>query len=161
MSIFTWTGPFRISDLLAACLDDEQPWPPASRGVYVISRAEWQAAPTPACHPLYVGGNTGGSQRFCTRIGDLIADLHGFWDGGTGPHSGGQSLHSWCRTNKVHPSQLFICWATSEDAEVWCSRCAEAELIRLVTARTEERTLLNKLRPPFCRMHSNSDGLVT
>jgi hypothetical protein len=27
VSTLIWTGPFRISDLLAACLDDEHPWP--------------------------------------------------------------------------------------------------------------------------------------
>jgi hypothetical protein len=36
MSTLIWTGPFRIKDLLAACLDDNHPWPPASRGVYVV-----------------------------------------------------------------------------------------------------------------------------
>lgn len=77
MSTLVWTGPFRINALLAASLDDDHPWPPASRGVYVVSRDGWWNAPSPACHPLYFGGNTGDSQRFCTRIGDLIADLHG------------------------------------------------------------------------------------
>ncbi len=92
VTTLAWTGPFRISDLLAACMDDDHAWPPASKGVYLVSRDDWQDSPSSACHPLYVGGNTGDSQRFCTRIGDLIADLHGLWDGGTGHHSGGQSL---------------------------------------------------------------------
>jgi hypothetical protein len=36
-----------------------------------------------------VGGNTGGAARFCTRIGDLVADMHGFFGNETGHHSGG------------------------------------------------------------------------
>ena len=38
LSALTWTRPFRIKDLLAACLDDDHPWPPASRGEYIVSR---------------------------------------------------------------------------------------------------------------------------
>lgn len=151
MSTLIWTGPFRISNLLAACLDDDHPWPPASHGVYLVSRDEWSNAPSSTCHPLYLGGNTGNSQRFCTRIGDLIADLHGFWDGGTGHHSGGQSLYKWCKENKVQPGNLFIGWATRVS---WCDRCAEGEIVSLLAASWEERgSLLNKARPPLCRTH--------
>ena len=148
-----WTGPFRVSEFLASCLDHGRPWPPASCGVYVISRDEWRDAPSAACHPLYYGGNTGASQRFCTRIGDLIADMHGLYGGGTGHHSGGQSLYCWCRTNRMHPGSLFIGWGTRTP---WCDRCAEVELFRQLTPSREERgTLLNKSRPPYCRMHSS------
>lgn len=148
-----WAGPFRVRDLLDACLDDAQPWPPASNGVYVISRDDWQGAPSSACRPLYFGGNTGRSQRFCTRIGDLIADLHGFWDGGTGHHSGGQSLYRWCKANNVLPGDLFIGWATGNP---WCDRCAENAIVRqLATSWGERGELVNKSRPPVCRAHTN------
>jgi hypothetical protein len=156
VTTLAWTGPFRISDLLAACMDDDHAWPPVSKGVYLVSRDDWRDSPSSACHPLYVGGNTGDSQRFCTRIGDLIADLHGLWDGGTGHHSGGQSLYSWCRTNKVHPGSLRIGWATRTP---WCDRCAEVELVSLLATSREERgTLLNKSRPPACRTHGRERG---
>ena len=151
MSKLRWTGPFRIRELLAACLDDDHPWPPASRSVYVVSRNKWQRTPSPRCHPLYFGGNTGDSQRFCTRIGDLIADIHGLWDGDTGHHSGGRSIYSWCLSHKVHPGNLFLAWATRDR---WCDRCAEAELLNLLAVSWEERgTLLNKSRPPACQTH--------
>ncbi len=38
MSTLAWIGPFRVRDLLAACIDDDHSWPPASRSVYVVSR---------------------------------------------------------------------------------------------------------------------------
>lgn len=155
MSALVWSGPFRVRALLDACLDDDHPWPPASRGVYVVSRDEWRDVPSPACRPLYFGGNTGDSQRFCTRIGDLIADLHGFWDGGTGHHSGGQSLYRWCHANKVHPGDLVIGWATRTP---WCDRCAESELAALLVTSWQGRDgLLNKARPPACRAHVQGD----
>lgn len=68
MNTLSWTGPFRVRDLLGACLDEGHPWLPASRGVYVVSWDEWRNAPSPDCQPLYFGGNTGNSQRFCTLL---------------------------------------------------------------------------------------------
>jgi hypothetical protein len=44
--------------------------------------------------------------------GELIADVHGLWDGRTRHHSGGQSLLRWCKQTGVHPSTLYIRWAT-------------------------------------------------
>lgn len=154
MPVLVWTGPFRVRDLLDACLDEGQPWPPASQGVYVVSRDPWNLAPSPLCRPLYFGGNTGESQRFCTRIGDLVADMHGFFDGGTGHHSGGQSIYAWCRANSVNPGTLMIGWATRNP---WCDRCAEAELIQLLAPSWDDRgELLNKSLPPACRKHGLS-----
>jgi hypothetical protein len=60
--------------------------------VYIVSRRQWSKTPTDAAEPLYVGGNTGGAARFCTRIGDLVADMHGFFGNETGHHSGGITL---------------------------------------------------------------------
>src|SRR5688572_23416864 len=88
-----WTGPYPISDYLENAISDAKEWrrrwPPAGGAVYLVSRYAWTGAPTTEAQPLYVGGNTGGSQRFCTRIGDLVADMFGFFDGDTGHHSGG------------------------------------------------------------------------
>ncbi len=153
MNKLIWTGPFLFRELLEGCLSDEQPWPPGSRGVYVVSQKKWKGAPGTACHPLYVGGNTGASPRFCTRIGDLIADLYGFFDS-TGHHSGGQSLFGWCKSNAVHPGSLFIGWATRDP---WCDRCAEVELVnQLARSWEDRRSLLNKKRPPACRVHDSA-----
>lgn len=148
-----WNGPFRIRDLLEKCLDDAQPWPPAGQAVYLVSRFHWSGAPSKAALPLYFGANTGASERFCTRIGDLMADLFGFWDGGTGHHSGGQSLYGWCKENRVHPGDLCLAWATSRS---WCARCAEVHLAGLVApdwTRRKEQGLLNERRPPACTVH--------
>jgi hypothetical protein len=156
MARLTWLGPFRIGALLAACLDEEQAWPPASRAVYVISRRPWTGAPTIDSSPLYAGGNTGQSNRFCTRVGDLIADMHGLCDGGTGHHSGGMSLYEWCAQTGVHPGKLFIGWMLRTP---WCSRCAELQLLGLLTggdwSRRQEIGILNKKRPPACPHHRN------
>jgi len=154
MARFEWTGPFRIRDLLASCLDDAQAWPPASKGVYLVSRRRWTDAPSSECLPLYIGGNTGKSERFCTRIGDLIADMHGFWAGGTGHHSGGIKLYNWCAKNKVPPGNLYIGWARRVP---WCGRCAEIELLDALCESwqcRQELGLLNGSRPPACAQHN-------
>lgn len=152
MNTLSWTGPFMVRALLDGCLDDDHSWPPASHGVYVVSDDAWSSAPRPACRPLYFGGNTGKSQRFCTRIGDLIADVHGFWDGGTGHHSGGQSLYAWCKANSVLPGNLFLGWATTTP---WCDRCAENHVANLLAPSWEQRgELLNKVRPTKCGVHA-------
>lgn len=153
---FTWAGPFRVGELLSRCLEDNQPWPPSTDGVYLVSQHPWTASPSTGCAPLYVGGNTGrsGRARFCTRVGDLLADMHGFWDGGTGHHSGGQSIYKWCKKSRVRPGDLFIAWATRSP---WCSRCAELDIISMFVGTWSARThvgLLNKNRPPACAPHS-------
>lgn len=154
MKSFKWIGPFKIGDLLANCLNDEQAWPGNTRGVYLISLHEWRGVPNSKCEPLYVGGNTGKSNRFATRIGDLIADIFGFYGGGTGHHSGGQSLYDYCKKNDLHPSKLFIGWAEVES----CPRCAEVKLaMHLAPLWNARKTpLLNKSRPPQCYDHNMS-----
>jgi hypothetical protein len=53
----------------------------------------------------------------------------------------------------VHPSSLYIGWATRTP---WCDRCAEIDLVSLLSTSWEERgTLLNKSRPPACRTHDH------
>src|SRR5215208_5109357 len=103
-----WVGPFEVGELLAHSIDDSLPRPPESGSAYVISGRAWSSEPTPDCEPLYVGGNTGRSARFRTRLGDLLADLFGFFGGGTGHHSGGITLHRWCRERGVNPMGLYV-----------------------------------------------------
>lgn len=153
MSRFIWTGPFKIRCLLENCLERDQPWPPPSEAVYVVSRVKWRTAPGRNCRPLYIGSNTGKSERFCTRIGDLIADMYGLWDGDTGHHSGGQTLYEWCEQNVIHPGDLFIGWGTRKP---WCGCCAEIEVVESLLGKWSNRKsvgLLNKKRPPTCRVH--------
>ncbi len=148
-----WSGTYKIKQLIENLYKEDQPWPPSGNAVYLISQKSWENQPTPECCPLYFGGNTGNSQRFCTRIGDLMADMFGFFDGNTGHHSGGQSLYWWCQDAEVHPWDLYISWATSTP---WCSRCAETELASMFVtewAHRNEVGLLNKNRPPFCLTH--------
>nr|BDT32023.1 hypothetical protein MFMH1_16920 [Myxococcus sp. MH1] len=130
---------------------DDQVLPPESRGVYLVSQLGWKGKPTMGCIPLYFGGNTGSSKRFRTRIGDLIADLHGFYGGGTGHHSGAQALRDWCVSNDVHPGQLFLGWATKKP---WCGRCAEVFLAKTFASSWAGRApLCNVRRPPGCSTH--------
>jgi len=148
-----WSKPYKISQLLQNCHSEDQDWPPHEKAVYLVTRLGWRTKPSLRSHPLYIGGNTGVSKRFCTRVGDLIADLYGFFDGNTGHHSGGQSLYWWCQENNVHPGDLHLAWATRRP---WCSRCAEIELASLFVSEWENRAsagLLNKNRPPACIEH--------
>ena len=66
-----WVGPFKVRAMLEACVDGSLPRPPEAGSAYFISAKPWKNKPTSECQPLYVGGNTGKSSRFRTRIGDL------------------------------------------------------------------------------------------
>src|SRR6202044_359687 len=103
-----WVGPFRVKALLKSCIDDALPSPPESGRAYFVSARSWRGVPSVSCGPLYVGGNTGRSTRFRTRVGDLLADSFGFFGGGTGHSSGGQSIHNWCRQNGTNPLDLYL-----------------------------------------------------
>ena len=141
-----WIGPFRIDALLSRCTDEAQEWPPEDRGVYVVTRNAWVGAPTSDDEVLYVGGTLGTSPRFCTRVGDLIADLHGFYGSATGHHSGGQKLHDWCAASGVRPGTLYLGWRNY----VHCARCSEArEITRLAPA-------LNRNKAPRCHAHAHA-----
>lgn len=117
--------------------------PPAAGSAYVVSRRSWRNAPTIRAEVLYVGGNTGRSERFRTRLGDLLADIFGFYTKTTGHHSGGQSLHEWCRDSKVSPLDLWVAWVE----KCACHRCLEVDLV------AEMKPLLNRKRPAACRAH--------
>ena len=138
-----WLGPYRLRDLLENSMNDKHPWPPDHNGVYVISQKEWKDFPTTDCLPLYAGGTTGKSKRFCTRVGDLIADMLGFFGEDTGHHSGGQHLYDYCEKNEINPLDLFLGWAE----HCSCFRCAEASIIKNLAPQ------LNRKSPARCPKH--------
>ncbi len=137
-----WVGPFQVLELLNQCLNESFPKPPDSDSVYFVSRQAWHGRPDKGCVPLYVGSNTGQSPRFRTRVGDLIADIFGFF-GEKHHSSGGESLYYYCQEEKLHPMQLYIAWQEG----CACHRCTECELY------TDLYPLLNKKRPPRCSIH--------
>lgn len=141
-----WIGPYKIDELLDSFLILSKPRPPESDSVYFISKKMWQKEPTNDCYPIYVGSNTGKSKRFITRIGDLIADMFGFFGTETGHHSGGITINCYCKENNINPKLLYIGWLKECD----CVRCAEYALYQRF-----KQTLLNKKRPPKCIEHSN------
>lgn len=138
-----WIGPFTINELLDNFSKPIHLRPPTDRGVYIISRKSWHNKPTSDCEPLYIGSNTGGSKRFRTRVGDLIADMFGFFSSETGHHSGGQSLFLFCKKNNVNPKDLYIGWIKNCN----CVRCAENEIYERF------RPSLNRNRPAQCKKH--------
>lgn len=60
-----------------------------------------------------------------------------------GHHSGGQSIHRWCRDIRVNPLNLHLAWV----ARCRCHRCLEVELVR------ELSPILNKKAPARCSVH--------
>ena|SRR5215831_18393374 len=103
-----WVGPYRIRKMLEDCLSQSLvKKAPDSNSCYIVTRKPWTGHPSPTSTPLYVGGNTGKSERFRTRLGDLLADMFGFYNSRKiNHHSGGISLHQWCAENGV---TLSIC----------------------------------------------------
>ena len=140
----SWHGPYQIRDLLEMAIDDDRDSPEEDAGIYVITRKAWRGEPARDADVLYVGGNTGKSKRFRTRIGDLIADMCGFFGKETGHHSGGQSLWRWCCHERVKPLDLYIGWNT----KIHCKRCAEIEVYKNLRPR------LNQKRPSRCAEHA-------
>jgi hypothetical protein len=152
-----WVGPFRVRALLDSCLD-KRDQPPNIGSAYLVTKKGWlsRSGPTAKCEPLYVGGITGKSQRFRTRIGDLLADAFGFYNENNriGHHSGGRHLHLWCREHKVNPLNLYIGWIKRTK----CLRCLEFNLHSYWVAELEKKglRLLNKRTPPQCRKKGHS-----
>jgi hypothetical protein len=146
-----WVGPFQIRRLLESCLDPSAARPPETGSAYLVTKFGWQAEPTQECVPLYVGGTTGNSLRFRTRIGDLIADAFGFFTSATGHHSGGQHIREWTLTNQVSPLELYISWIEGTA----CPRCLEIRLHR------ELKPILNRNAPSRCIEHGSFDCRVT
>ena len=126
-----WIGPITVDALLDRVAVDWDTAPPEANGVYLVSLHPWVREPTRECVPLYVGGNTGVSDRFRTRMGDMIADLFGFCGNSTGHHSGGISLNCYCADNHINPKHLYVGWAEKCD----CGRCGEVELFDRLAPR--------------------------
>ena len=139
-----WIGPFRIEELLDRMVEKASEKPPESDEVYVVSEKSWRDRPGIECVPLYVGSNTGKSPRFRTRIGDLMADMFGFFGQQRGHHSGGQTLYKYCVTKGLNPKHLYIAWSRN----CLCVRCEETRLYHLFRS-----SLLNKKEPPGCNKH--------
>jgi hypothetical protein len=141
-----WIGPYKIDRLLDGMLTDHFSKPPDSDSVYLVSLKKWKKKPTANCKPIYVGSNISISPLFRKRVGDLIADMFGFFtDARKGHHSGGQSIYKFCRERKFNPKDLFIGWLKT----CRCSRCAEN---KIYDSLNPER---NKKRPARCNRHSN------
>jgi len=140
----SWIGPYQFRKLLENAHSRKPPRPGEVGAVYVVTRRRWRSRPSRRSGVLYVGGTTGHSRRFRTRIGDLIADTFGFFCRGTRRHSGGRSLYRWCREHRVNPMDLYIGWRDRAP----CKRGAEVEEYERL------RPLLNKNRPPRCSKHS-------
>jgi hypothetical protein len=140
-----WAGPFRLRDLLDQVHEGSVPRAPEKGSAYLVSGTNWKGVPTEQCDPLYVGGITGGSPRFRTRIGDLVADMFGFFGTGksNGHHSGGKSLYKWCIQNQINPMDLYLGWVE----QTKCHRCLEVALV------CEMKPLLNRNTPPRCTLH--------
>jgi hypothetical protein len=139
-----WVGPFQIREIVATCTNPDRAVPPERGGIYLVSSAAWDGNPDRACGPLYVGSNTGRSARFRTRLGDLLADLFGFFGAETGHHSGGQHLYRYCVESGVHPLELYLAWAA-----VGCARCDENAVFDHLEPR------LNRSRPSRCDVHQS------
>jgi hypothetical protein len=135
-----WVGPFQLRKLLENCMDDRQLWPPESKGVYVVTLRPWKGCPRKGPSVLYVGGNTGKSPRFMTRVGDLVADMLGLWY----HHSGGQWLYNYCEQEGFHPLDLYLGWVEG----VSCSRCAENEVYQRLSPKRREKS------PARCKVHT-------
>lgn len=137
-----WRGPYQITKLLRQI----NLRPPEENGIYLISRKMWRQEPSIRCFPLYIGSNSGRVTSFRMRIGDLIADMFGFY--GTdevGHHSGAQRLHEYCLQENISPKQLYIGWTEGHDV---CLRCAENQYYDSLTP------LFNMNRPERCRQHT-------
>lgn len=153
---FKWTGPIRVERLLKNVTDRTVPLPPDANGVYLVSRRKWTGEPCVDSGVLYVGSTTGKSNRFRTRVGDLLADLLGFYSEGglTGHHSGGVALNKYCGKTRLDPQGLWIGWLEA----CCCPRCMENAVYDLfVQSITEWRPKKSIRRPSRCKLHAERD----
>jgi hypothetical protein len=143
----SWVGPYQIRKMLELSIGWKHPRRD-TKTAYVITRSKWDDWPSPDSGPLYVGGTTGKNPRFWSRLGDLIADLFGFFtdDKTSSHHAGARSIRKWCRHNEVNPLDLYLAWVKGNR----CHRCLETELFERVMPE------LNKIRPPLCKLHIKS-----
>jgi hypothetical protein len=115
-----WIGPFQILKLLeeASASDPDAIRPPERGSAYLVTQRIWRGDPTPTSGPLYVGGITGKSDRFRTRIGDLLADSFGFYGKTNGHSSGGTSIHNGAlKTAYARLISIFLGLKTRNDCD--------------------------------------------
>ena len=144
MNQYKWVGPSQIKELLRDVIPQKLlPDLPEKGSAYLVTQKKWDEYPTSKSVPLYVGGNSGKSSRFRTRVGDLVCDTFGFFGEETGHHSGGKSLNGWCRENEFDPLSLYVGWIAS----CTCHRCLENDLFGALTPA------LNRMRPTRCPIH--------
>lgn len=142
---YSWHGPFKIRDLLDAAIDDGQDWPPDDGMVYLVTRHVWEGDdPSRDAEPLYLGGTTGAGGRFVTRIGDFLADAHGFYGTTSGHSSGGQSVYEYACEAGIRPGDLYLAWLLDPTG---CRRCAEVDWHERLCPS------LNRISPPGCLTH--------
>jgi len=139
---YSWEGPYQIKKLL----EDESYLPKGNYGgVYVVTQWCWRDTPRKDKKSviLYVGKSEDSLRK---RVGDLVADLHGFSDNNQGHHTGGQSLREWCQKQRPRfvSDDLWIGWVINPD----CVSCTENWLFDKLCPSE------NGKRPPRCKEHS-------
>jgi hypothetical protein len=139
-----WVGPFRLRDYLEMAADPKQVRPPEYKGVYILSQRPWVGVPTKDDSILYVGGNTTEWGYFRRRVGDLVADVLGFFNKEFGHNPGGQSAWRFCRRNHLKPLDLYLGWVEG----VHCPMCAEKEVYEKLGSA------LGRRAPPRCKIHT-------
>lgn len=143
-----WNGSFLIGDWLRSLHMTAGVRPPMEVGVYVVSVDKWSGAPTCACRPLYVGGQTSSNSSLRRRMGDWICDSFGFFMDDArgnvldGCHAGAQTLFKWCREHQTSLLDLHVGWSVDG-----CFRCLENTVYDDLKP---SGTLINKIRPGRC-----------
>ena len=135
-----WYGPYQIAQLLTHTVGEGAWLPPDNGTVYVVTRTDQRVQQiNPLPNVLYVGGITA-QNRFRIRVGDLIADMLGFFSENLPTrHCAGPKVRCWCQLHGVNPSELYLWWKTEG-----CPRCEE------IIAFDELHPKLNKKRPNRC-----------
>ena len=138
-----WHAPHQIGRLLCNTTNEGVEFPPNNGTVYVLTRTRRFAQQEHGLpNVLYVGGRRA-ENRFRIRIGDLIADMLGFfYEHRPTRHCAGREVRDWCRSHGIDPSRLYLWWKTGG-----CPRCGE------ITAFDDLHPKLNNRRPPRCDQH--------
>jgi hypothetical protein len=137
-----WMGPFKINEILDDCLTHMRPWPEEVGGIYLISEKPWSEKPAKECAPLYVG-STERSGGLRERTGELIVTMLGFFGvKGQRRHSGGESLHEYCKNRRLNPKELYLGWMECD-----CPTCAEYILYHQLNPK------LNRITPKYSYEH--------
>ena len=146
MKRYKWSNCYTIGQLLDNFKDlNGKKRPPESNSVYVITKNRWVSNPKSDSIPLYVGGTTGNSNRFRVRVGDLVADVFGFFNTEPkdakgnrrlGHHCGGIKLHNYCVKMKISPLDLHIGWVINPS----CHRCSELEIYEELNPQLNQKT---------------------